>query len=72
MTKRKFRIGDLVEYSWWNKNDEPVRRIGIIKATSEMFWVINHHLDINNCIIDSRSCKLITKREKLKEWWKYL
>ena len=65
----RLRIGDLVEYRFGS----PKLERGLVKATDRAWYVIKDHVDINNCIVAVKDVtRIITLREKLKDWWKWL
>ncbi|KKN72820.1 hypothetical protein LCGC14_0406750 [marine sediment metagenome] len=65
---REYKKGDLVE---WKDSCGKLHR-GFVLGTDNDWWVIKKHLDINNYIISLSSIRNTTKREEVKEYWKYL
>lgn len=64
----RLRIGDLIEYSFGSSK----LRKGLIRAT-RAWWLLKKHVDVNNCIVAIKDItRIITPREKLKDWWKWL
>lgn len=64
----KLRIGDLVEYGFGS----PKLHKGLI-STTRAWWLIKGHVEVNSCIVAiGNITKIITPREKLKDWWKWL
>ena len=64
----RLRIGDLIEY----RLGSPKLKKGLINAT-RAWWLIRDHVEVNSCIVAIKNItKIVTPREKLKDWWKWL
>jgi hypothetical protein len=77
----KYLKGDLVEVIRWtdrtgryqiNKDRTYKAHIGLVLGTDKDWWVIKKHLDVDSHIVSVKEVKLITRRSKLKKWWRYL
>ncbi len=65
----RLKIGDLIEYRFGSSK----LKKGLILATDRAWYVIKNHVDVNNCITAIKDItRIVTPREKLKDWWKWL
>jgi len=64
----RLRIGDLIEYRFCSRKLEK----GLISATRG--WrLLKDHVEVNSCIVAIKGItKIVTPREKLRDWWKWL